>query len=303
MPIMTLNELSHSNSYFMTLTDLGVLQVEGEDAQGFLQNLLTNDVTSLVNNQSHLTGLCTPKGRLLAVFLLARRSNYYQLVLPKSMCTGLKQRLSMYILRAKVTITDLSEEVTCLGLLPSLNEQISFLDAEEVISYPTEQSRYLHISSKAQVTELVSTLTAKQWQTAPEASWELLDIDAGLPMVYPDTKEKFTTQQVNLDLVNGVSFKKGCYPGQEIVARLHYLGSPSRRMFKAVTSTATPANIGDEVTTIEGEIAGHIVRIQPSDDMALSLLVSLKLTSLASSLFINSTTEITILNKEISALD
>jgi folate-binding Fe-S cluster repair protein YgfZ len=111
---MTPNE--HANYYFMTLDQLGVLQVEGEDAQSLLQNLLTNDVAALAVNQSQLTGLCNPKGRLLAIFLLLRRSNGYQLILPKVMCAGLQQRLSMYILRSKVTITDVSDDMTCVGL-------------------------------------------------------------------------------------------------------------------------------------------------------------------------------------------
>lgn len=292
---MTLTE----HSYFMPLSHQGVLQLEGEDAQSLLQNLLTNDVTTLALNQSQLTGLCNPKGRLLALFLLVRRNNAYQLVLPREMCAGLQQRLSMYILRSKVTIKDISDDMNCIGLMPSSNEDMSLLATDDLTLYPSKQTRFLYIASKDQTAEFVDQLKAKHWQLATAENWELQEIDDGLPMIYLDSKEKFTTQQVNLDLVNGVSFKKGCYPGQEIVARLHYLGAPSRRMFQAEARSATLANIGDEITTDSGDIAGHIVRTQFSNDTGLRLLVSLKLACLDATLFLNQT-EITIFNKEIS---
>lgn len=283
----------------MPLSQAGVLLVEGVDAQSLLQNLLTNDVSALALNQSHLTGLCNPKGRLLAIFLLIRRSNGYQLVLPKSMIGGLQQRLSMYILRSKVTITDISDNTTCLGLIPSLNEELDFLVTQELTPYPSNSPRFLSITSNDKITDIENKLSSEKWQAGSEANWELREIEDGLPMIFPDTKEKFTTQQVNLDLVNGVSFKKGCYPGQEIVARLHYLGSPSRRMFQAEAVTVDTANIGDEITTDNGDIAGHVVRFQSLNNQSVRLLLSLKLTNLDSALFLNKTNQITLLNEDI----
>jgi len=303
---MTPNEHSHASSYFMTLDQLGVLQVEGEDAQSLLQNLVTNDVAALAVNQSQLAGLCNPKGRLLAIFLVLRRNNGYQLILPQVMCAGLQQRLSMYILRSKVTITDVSDKMTCLGLtlapngivnsrvLPEEIYQATEHDDSILIKYPGSQPRFLYLSLSSQVTAFTAALLEQQWQLAAESDWELLDIAAGLPIVLPETKEQFTPQQVNLDLVNGVSFKKGCYPGQEIVARLHYLGTPSRRMFQAEVDTANIVNVGDEITLDSGDIAGHVVRVQRKDDATLRMLLSLKLSAVELGIFVYNNEPVTI---------
>jgi len=308
---MTSNELLHASSNFMTLNQLGAIQVEGEDAQSMLQNLLTNDVAALAINQSHLSGLCNPKGRLLAIFLLLRRSNGYLLILPKAMCAGLQQRLSMYILRSKVTITDASDNVKCIGLtlandgiinsreLPEVDFQATEHDDSVLIKYPGSQPRFLCVGSPGQLTTFTAELLEQQWHSATESDWELLDIAAGLPMIQPSTKEQFTTQQVNLDLVNGVSFKKGCYPGQEIVARLHYLGTPSRRMFQAEVHTANPVNVGDEVTSEEGNVAGHVVRVQQKNDGSLLMLVSLKLSAIDLGVFVHNNEQVKIIGSVI----
>lgn len=307
------NEHSLASSFLMPLNQLGVLQVEGDDAQNLLQNLLTNDVAALAVNQSQLTGLCNPKGRLLAIFLLLRRSNGYQLILPKTMCAGLQQRLSMYILRSKVTINDVSEHLSCMGLTPAVNSVINSHQLPEstyhateqddqhdgvLIKYPNHRSRFLYIGSSNQAAAFTTELLEQQWQLATELDWELLDIEAGLPNVQPETKEQFTPQQVNLDLIDGVSFKKGCYPGQEIVARLHYLGTPSRRMFQAEAQSSNIVNAGDEVTSDNGNIAGHVVSAQRLDDNSALMLLSLKLSEVDNALFVHSTDKVTILNNE-----
>jgi folate-binding protein YgfZ len=307
---MTTNEHSHANSAYMTLAPLGVLHVEGEDGQSLLQNLLTNDVDALAINQSQITGLCNPKGRLLAIFLLVRRHNRYQLILPKTMCAGLKQRLSMYILRSKVTISDVSDSIFCMGLssatgissltLPDESYQATEHNDSVIIKYPSSQPRFLFIGPTAEVNTLISELAEQQWQVATPSQWELLDMEAGLPMIWPETKEQFTTQQVNLDLVNGVSFKKGCYPGQEIVARLHYLGTPSRRMFQGEVQTQNSVEIGDEVTSDNGNIAGHVVRVEHKNKNTLLMLLSLKLSAVNLGVFVHHNEQVTIINNIIA---
>lgn len=307
----SLDQASLTYSSFMPLTQLGVLQVEGEDAQSLLQNLLTNDVAALAIDQGQLTGLCNPKGRLLAIFLLLRRSNGYQLILPKTMCTGLQQRLSMYILRSKVSISDASENLACIGLSLAANGSVNALklpdtifqatehDDSVLIKYPGHQTRFLSISPSNKASTFTAELTEQNWHAADESNWELLDIAAGLPMILPETKEQFTTQQVNLDLVNGVSFKKGCYPGQEIVARLHYLGTPSRRMFQAEVQTSNAIIEGAEVTSKSGDIAGHVVRVQRKNNETLLMLLSLKLSAIEQDIFINGSELMTIFDNEL----
>jgi folate-binding protein YgfZ len=293
-----------TTAYFMPLSQLGILQVSGDDAASFLQSMLTNDVQSLNVNQSQLSGFCNAKGRLFAVFLLVRRSNGFQIILPKSMCTTLQQRLSMFVLRSNVTITDSSEASTCLGLTQPKNIDIADLTLPNDIYQSTEHDnslliklpangshRYLYLSSPDQSTALSNILQNQQWQLADEAIWQLLDIEADLPMIFPETKEMFTPQQVNLDLIDGVNFDKGCYPGQEIVARLHYLGSPSRRMFLAysqsIDSLPTP---GTKVFDLDGNMRGHLVQAQYDANKILKLLLTLKLSEAEQRLFIDDKT-------------
>jgi hypothetical protein len=120
-----------------------------------------------------------------------------------------------------------------------------------------------------------------------EAYWQLLDIEAGLPMVFTDSKEAFTPQQLNLDLVGGVSFKKGCYPGQEVVARLHYLGSPSRRMFLGKIQDAQLPAVNSPVTNAEGDVLGHVVQAQFVEAGTVLCQLSMKLSGLETTALLN----------------
>lgn len=292
--------VSESTPCFMPLIQLSTFHVTGDEASSFLQNLFTNDVTALAMNQSQLNGFCNAKGRLLSLFLLIRRDEHYQIVLPKSMCTILQQRLSMYILRSKVTISDMSNDMVCVGLNnaidpASLAEFPHKLEQRNIslTQYPHAKQRHLYIGNKEHAVDLCQLLLDQQWQLASEQSWNLTDIQAGLPMIFPESKEKFTPQQVNLDLVDGVSFKKGCYPGQEVVARLHYLGKPSRRMFLASAITTDLVLSGEEITDQDTKVIGHIVQAQIDNNGTIYMLLSLKLSDITKNAFIHNTIAIT----------
>lgn len=277
-----------TTSYLMPLIQLGVLQINGEDAGVFLQNLLTSNVNDLALNQSQLSGLCNPKGRLLAIFLLIHRPDCYQLVLPKTMVTFIQQRLTMFILRSKVTITDITPETAILGLTASNDgvDVLPFLPRDNysgidnkgfLVKIPGKVERYLSLSSFNEAEILCQTLLQHQFAVTQQTQWQLLDIAAGIPMIFPESKETFTPQQVNLDLIGGVSFKKGCYPGQEVVARLHYLGTPSRRMFKARCATQILPVAGQAVYDKENNTIGHVVCAEFESANSIKLLLSLKL--------------------------
>lgn len=294
-----------SHNAFTPLAELGVLHISGDDTQNFLQNLLTNDVNALSINQSQLSGFCNAKGRLFAVFLLIKRAHYYQIILPKSMVSILQQRLSMFVLRSKVTIEDRSETVKCIGLLSVMNNAISelHLSDNDIISYGQDEKRSLCILSQDQTDELLTQLHTNKWQLVSDKVWQQGNIEAGIPSIFPETKEKFTPQQVNLDLVNGVSFNKGCYPGQEVVARLHYLGKPSRRMFIAQAHTDNLPSVGDEVKTESDDVAGHIVQVNSKEPDSIQLLLSLKLSEIDHPLFINKNVAVTLMDKQFKELD
>ncbi|PHS69718.1 MAG: hypothetical protein COB23_05495 [Methylophaga sp.] len=281
-----------ATSCFMPLPQYGVLQIEGADAHDFLQNLLTNDVSALAINQSQLSGFCNAKGRLFSLFLLIRHQEHYQIFLPENMCAILQQRLSMYILRSKVVITNVTDKIVCLGLKQAeegLITENTNKNSPVLIQYLNTTQQFLYLCPQQQAAEICQNLLKQQWQLTSEKWWDLLDINVGIPLVLPESKEKFTPQQLNLDLINGVSFSKGCYPGQEIVARLHYLGTPSRRMFQATAESDTLPSPGETITDKEGKVIGHVVRSEYDKKSTIKLLLSLKLSEAHQNALINNT--------------
>lgn len=280
-------EVNESDLQIVPLDQLSILEVAGDDASTFLQNLTTNDIAALSVGDGQYSGLCNPKGRLIAYFLIIRRhATCFQLILPTSICESIQKRLTMYVLRSKVTITNRSSELASIGLYPNVDDTIPGIELNTpllkgksdgdnyAIRLPAENARYLALVPVSTLEEFLETL--KNYQLCNANYWELSDIKAGIAKVIDLTQEKFTPQQVNLDLNNSVSFSKGCYPGQEVVARLHYLGKPSRRLFSATTDLKSTAEIGSEILTAEGSVAGHIVNIQDAKENK-SLLLSMKL--------------------------
>ena len=293
------NPNDSADQMLIALPQMGVLKITGDDAPSFLQNLLTNDVDAIAIQQSQLSGLCNAKGRLIASFLLIRHQTHcYYMMLPSTMCQPLQQRLAMYVLRAKVTINNISDATACIGLYQKRSDSLSKLSFPDkdyqcnihqeatIIKLPDKQIRYVVIQPHAQVNNFLKQLDSC-WQPAHDSIWQQLDIKAGLPMIYPASSEKFTPQQVNFDLIDGVSFSKGCYPGQEVVARLHYLGKESRRMFIAKANSPDVVDIASNVTDAAGNVVGHVVAIARKGKDALMLLVSLRLANLNTTLFVN----------------
>lgn len=266
------------------LASYGVITVTGEEAGSFLQNLLTNDVKQLDAQPAQITAMCNPKGRLLALFLLIKTPEGYQLVLPKSQCAFLAQRLNMFKLRSKVEITDHSEDLQVCGVLGNAQ-------STSAIALPVTSRALLILPTEQMASELES-LIQNGWPLAAEASWHIDEIKAGIPCILPESRELFTAQQLNLDLIGGVSFRKGCYPGQEVVARLHYLGEPKRRLFHAVAKTNDLPGVGETVNDKDGAVIGHIVRAIQGPDQQLLLQLSLKLEGANQNLFLNNGTAI-----------
>ena len=272
---------------FMALDHLGVLSVAGDDAQTFLQSLLSNDITLLDINGTQYSSFCTPKGRLLALFLIIRiEDNAYQLVLPRSLCEAITKRLSMYVLRSKVTVSNVSDTLVCLG---STHSEPTLAAGINYHTLPITPDRGLVICPVAELEALCQSFIEQQYQPQSPAYWQWLDITAGIAKIVPETQEKFTPQQLNLDITHAVNFQKGCYPGQEVVARLHYLGKASRRLFSAEAQTSVLPEAGSEVMTAEGQMAGHIVSAAQQGEQGLVCLISLKLSEYKSNLLLGDT--------------
>ncbi|HET8808480.1 MAG TPA: hypothetical protein VFM76_08875 [Methylophaga sp.] len=262
---------------FAVLPDWQAVQISGDDAESFLQNLLTNDVKAAHPDQAQLNGFCQAKGRLLAIFWLVRRADDFVLLLPADQADFLSQRLNMFKLRSKVAITELND----LAL-------ITLSDAKYCLNFAFHLGEN---SALALIPEAELDTTLEQFRNAGlkhQAShcWRQALLQGGYPMVFAESRERFTAQQVNLDLAGGVSFRKGCYPGQEVVARLHYLGEAKRRLFIGeVTTTDLPAP-GTDINNDEGEVAGQLVQSCPLDAQRSLIQLTLKLTMTEQKLFL-----------------
>lgn len=276
--LMTDN-INEQRPVLIPLLQHSILEISGDDAVSFLQNLLTNDVDQITKSQAQLTGFCNPKGRLIALFwLIKHQDNHFFALLPNSVADILLKRLSLFKLRSKVDIKDASAIYTAFGLLP---QSSSLANA---VKLSTKLNAEVVIVENEQASDYAKQLLDEDWQMADSAMWEQQTINAGIPSVYAETSEAFTPQQLNLDLINGVSFQKGCYPGQEVVARLHYLGNPSRRLFLIEYAGNKP--LANSVITDDAEnTIGHVVSSTENYPLALA---SLKLSESDKPLFIES---------------
>lgn len=277
-----------TTSIICSLDHLGCIRVSGADALTFLQGQFSNDINDLQQSQVQLSAYCNPKGRMLAQFLVIPDAEDFLLLLPRTILEATLKRLRMFVLRSQVTLTDASDENVCLGLagktlsaevdqllkLPADDYQLSRSDASLVCKLPDTCPRYLLVTNVEQATALWKKLSA-QLMTTDQHVWHWLDIQAGLPSIWPQTVEEFVPQMVNLELINAVNFKKGCYPGQEIVARMHYLGKPKRRMYHLVLDQVAPPQPGTDIYVAggDGQSAGKIVLAEQSQHQTDCLAV------------------------------
>jgi folate-binding protein YgfZ len=275
------------------LSQFGVLRVSGGDAQSFLQNLLSNDIRAVTPTRAQLSSLNSAKGRMLASFIIWRIGDSYFLQLPAVLCEPIRKKLSMYVLRANVTVTDISAETVVLGLSGNVASGL-------LHSAYGESPQTLHDVTTGEYGVLLN-VGRSRWQlvTSPQHAiriwnqfrsairpvgsgcWDWLNIMEGLPVILPPTQEQFVAQMVNFDLVDGVSFNKGCYPGQEIVARTRYLGKLKRRMYLAHVDCVDPPAAGNELYSADmnGQSTGMIVNSAVSPDGGYDVLAVVQISS------------------------
>ncbi|MBI3772698.1 MAG: folate-binding protein YgfZ [Gammaproteobacteria bacterium] len=263
------------------LSHIGLIKAEGPEAQTFLHNQLTNDLKALTEHQSQLSAYCNPKGRILTLFRVFMHSGCYYLAMPRDLLEATLKRLRMFILRSQVTLSDASDEMASFGVSGPM---VEFLLQAQLGTVPAKVDAAIHtgtvtllrvpgpyprfeIHGAVENVIPVWQMLAAGARPVGAAAWQWLDIQAGLPMVLLQTVEAFVPQMVNLQAVNGLNFQKGCYPGQEIVARMQYLGTLKRRMFKLTAATETLPLPGDSIFVHDGASerkAGEIVAAQPA---------------------------------------
>lgn len=278
------------------LSHLALWRVQGEDAENFLQGQLSNDIRTVDEGHAQLSAYCNPKGRMFAIFQIMRRGDAYYLQLPAALAEATFKRLRMFVLRAKVKIESADLELARIGLSgPNAESLVTEIagaspaapyDAIQTngisaIRLPGAHPRFELLAPSPRMPALWKAF-AQHAKPVGAGIWSWLDIQAGIPVVLPGTVEEFVPQMANLELVGGVSFTKGCYPGQEIVARMHYLGRLKQRMFLARLSEATTLpSPGTAVYSpnLPGQSTGAVIDAQWSPRGGVDLLVVVHLDS------------------------
>jgi hypothetical protein len=270
------------------LAELGVIAVTGEDAARFLHGQLTNDVEHLAADRLALAGYCSAKGRLLATLHLWRDARAIHLLLPRELLPNVLKRLSMFVLRAKAKLADGSgswrawavfgagaeSAVRALGgAVPAAAGQCVEVGGARIARLGGSAhlaERFLVLAPAGEADDLSSRLSAAA--EVPSGAFWWSEIDAGVPTVFAATQEKFVPQMINFEVVGGVSFSKGCYPGQEVVARSQYRGRLKRRMQLAHCAAAAPAG-ADVFAVGEAEPAGTVVMTASAPGGGFDLLL------------------------------
>lgn len=278
------------------LSHFGLIAAYGEEAGQFLQSLLTNDLTWVSEYHSQLNAYCSAKGRMQAAFRIFMRKETYYLRLPQTMVEPLLERIQKFILRSKVTLENANEALVRIGFAGNQAPEIlteAIGTAPEVVDQCSDAGDYtvLRVPGTRPRFEIYGELEPmkKLWEklnvhagTVGADCWGLQDTLAGVPSVYPQTADAFVPQMANLDCLDGVSFNKGCYPGQEVIARTRYLGKLKRRMFLARCPGDQPPAPGTtvvDVRTPEEPNAGQVVDAYRHPDGDIALLAVLKIAS------------------------
>lgn len=286
-------DAARSGTILAELSHFGLIRFAGEDAQRFLNGQLSCDLNRLEPLHAQYGSYSTPQGRMLASFVLWREDSGFFMQLPRSLRESIQKRLSTYVLRSKVKATDASDEHVLIGVagknarailnplfqkLPA--DRLSIATAAGASLLQLDADRFQIIASPERAPLLRDAIARNAMPVGP-AVWDWLDIRAGIPFITPATREQFVPQMANLDAIGGVSFSKGCYPGQEIVARMHYLGRLKQRMYLASLAAEEAPQPGDKLYSADtGEQScGMIVNAAASPDGGFDLLAVIQITS------------------------
>jgi folate-binding protein YgfZ len=252
------------------LTRLATIMVSGADARAYLQGQLTADLDTLSSNRVQLACCNSPQGRVQAVFWLLERAEGIALVLPAALVDSTVLRLRKYVLRAKAKIEPAKH--LQLGVVPrsALPADVTLAGSES--HREIDGVSYFTLPGMEDVLMLGAFSAAAD--TAREHQWHLSQVRAGLPQVYPETQEAFVAQMLNIDLLGGISFEKGCYTGQEIIARAHFRGTVKRRMFLFHGAGSAPVP-GTRVLSGEQHAGDIVDAVDTADGCEVLAVISL----------------------------
>ena len=255
----------------------GLLRVSGMDAEAFLQGQLTNDVRELDGNRSQLTAYCTPQGRMLASLLAWRDGDGYLLQLPRELCDGIRTRLQRYVLRARVKLVDDTASKSLIGMggpgsTGLIRELFGKAPPESMAKVTVDNTTIIGLGLDLFELVIDASLAMSLWdrlaqhaQPAGTPAWQWRLIGAPIPVITLATQEQFVPQMANLEQLGAVNFTKGCYPGQEIVARSQYRGEVKRRLFRLHVEAEAPTP-GQPIYSAEApaQAVGIVVNAAPA---------------------------------------
>lgn len=282
-----------SNARLADLGHMGLIAVQGPDATSFLQSQLTNDVAALEPGAWQWSGYCNAKGRLLGTLRLVRTGDGFFAETPASIAGDLVDRLRKFVLRAKVSFASRADASAGIGLggpemagiltdwlgraPPAAGHADSLEGGILIGAGPDRWHLYLDTDRAIAAWERLSTRATP----ISTRAWARLDLDEGIPWIVPETQALFVPQMVDFELLGGVSFTKGCYPGQEIVARSQYLGAVKRRLHLARTSMEIAPGAPLASPALPGQTVGNVVSSAPAADASFHTLAVIDLESAA----------------------
>jgi hypothetical protein len=276
---------------FCLLPETAIIEIRGTDAQRFLQAQLGIDVMTLSGNRAPLGGWHNPRGRLRALLRIVRLDSSWLLLLPRSQQANILNKLAMYVLRADVQLNG-STQLRVAALLGDASAWLAKycpgLEAEASAIASAGDASCIRLG--AQLYQLVGTqdaLTAltNDLETGTEDEFGLAEIEMGVPSVEAAVAEQYLPQMLNLDLLGAMSFNKGCYPGQEVVARTHNLGSVKRRMRRFAASAGIHVIVGENIESQDGAVVGNVLSAA-QDGERTQLLAVVRLEALGAPLLV-----------------
>jgi len=265
----------------INLLDLGIICVSGKDAGQFLQGQLTCDVREVNAEQSRLGAHCDVKGRIQATFRLFFYKDAYYLLLPKTVIPHLLQCLKKYAVFSAVNLIDVSQHCKIIGVIGSLRTLKDQGYIRLAITDTVPRFILLTMPYDASLSFIDST-----GSTGPINRWHLLDILAGIPTIYPETIGQFTPHQLNYPVLSGVSFNKGCYIGQEIIARTHYLGKSKSRLYRLAFQSNRPFPPGTRLQNDEGSTQGRVIMVANEEDTYFQALACLQTQAISHNIYL-----------------
>ena len=262
--------MPQSHPRYFDLSHFSLLEISGSDAFEFIHGQITADLNLAGTHGWLFSAWCLPNGRVISTFIIYVNNGSLHMIVPSMLKDKIMKRLSMFILQSRVSVKDVSEDYALIGLsdtdIKKILQHASTTEGNKIQSEKItglklwgHTPRYLLISKMEYVEDLMNHITETS-TPGERADWSLLDIEAGMPWIINATSEAFLPQMLNLDQMHGLSYLKGCYPGQEVIARLHYRGQLKKMMYLGTGKADITPGAGDSlITKSSGNVVADVI--------------------------------------------